>query len=189
MRFCSCNGCSIPALVTLTYVYADSTAVLGPLSPQAEPHCYDLCKTHATKINAPRGWQILCLDPAIIAPEAPDVPAGYIEPSDELTEIADAAAGKANGKQTGNSELYRGYREYNPKTVDNALLQDTPYSFQDPYVTTSDSQENDELALPDFMRNQQSKRPVERSIPGESYMRGHLQVFKGGIAETQTTDL
>ena len=32
---------------TLTYVYRDSTAVLGPLAAYVEPHCYDLCAAHA----------------------------------------------------------------------------------------------------------------------------------------------
>jgi hypothetical protein len=36
-------------------VYADSTAVLGPLATYAEPHCYDLCAAHADRLTAPRG--------------------------------------------------------------------------------------------------------------------------------------
>ena len=42
-RQCSKTGCSGPAVATLTYVYRDSTAVLGPLATYAEPHTYDLC--------------------------------------------------------------------------------------------------------------------------------------------------
>lgn len=48
---------------TLTYVYADSTAVLGPLATYAEPHCYDLCTEHAERLTAPRGWEIIRLVP------------------------------------------------------------------------------------------------------------------------------
>ncbi len=48
-------------MATLTYVYADSTAVLGPLALRAEPGCYDLCRTHATNLSAPRGWEIIRL--------------------------------------------------------------------------------------------------------------------------------
>jgi hypothetical protein len=33
-------------VATLTYVYADSTAVVGPLATHAEPHTYDLCEAH-----------------------------------------------------------------------------------------------------------------------------------------------
>ena len=43
------------AVATLTYVYADSTAVVGPLATHAEPHCYDLCEEHANRLTAPRG--------------------------------------------------------------------------------------------------------------------------------------
>jgi hypothetical protein len=48
---------------TLTYVYAESTAVLGPLATYAEPHSYDLCEMHAGRLTAPRGWDIVRLDP------------------------------------------------------------------------------------------------------------------------------
>ena len=33
------------AIATLTYVYGDQTAVVGPLATYAEPHTYDLCAT------------------------------------------------------------------------------------------------------------------------------------------------
>ncbi|GAA0969406.1 hypothetical protein ENKNEFLB_03309 [Nocardioides aquaticus] len=46
---------------TLTYVYADQTAVLGPLSTYAEPHAYDLCEQHGQRLSAPRGWEVLRL--------------------------------------------------------------------------------------------------------------------------------
>ncbi len=48
-------------MATLTYVYADSTAVLGPLATFAEPHTYDLCAKHADKLTVPRGWEVLRL--------------------------------------------------------------------------------------------------------------------------------
>lgn len=48
-------------MATLTYVYADSTAVLGPLATQAEPHSYDLCDEHAHRLTAPRGWEVVRL--------------------------------------------------------------------------------------------------------------------------------
>ncbi len=49
------------AAATLTYVYKDSTVVLGPLATQAEPHAYDLCAEHANTLTAPRGWQVVRL--------------------------------------------------------------------------------------------------------------------------------
>ena len=44
---------------SLTYVYADSTAVVGPLATYAEPHSYDLCEVHAVRLTAPRGWDVV----------------------------------------------------------------------------------------------------------------------------------
>ncbi|MEN8655691.1 DUF3499 domain-containing protein [Streptomyces sp. 21So2-11] len=61
VRRCSRTACGRPAVATLTYVYADSTAVLGPLATYAEPHCYDLCAVHADRLTAPRGWEVLRL--------------------------------------------------------------------------------------------------------------------------------
>jgi hypothetical protein len=43
----------------LTYVYADSTAVVGPLATYAEPHSYDLCEEHARRLTAPKGWEVV----------------------------------------------------------------------------------------------------------------------------------
>ena len=80
-RRCSRQACTRPATATLTYVYADSTAVLGPLATYAEPHCYDLCAEHAERLTAPRGWEVLRL--------APDqIDAG--PSSDDLEALADA---------------------------------------------------------------------------------------------------
>lgn len=68
-------------MATLTYVYADSTAVLGPLALRAEPGSYDLCRDHSRKLSAPRGWEVIRL------PEDPDAarPA-----SDDLMALAEA---------------------------------------------------------------------------------------------------
>lgn len=61
-RRCSRPGCGKPAVATLTYAYAESTAVVGPLAPAAEPHSWDLCQQHATRITAPLGWEMLRVD-------------------------------------------------------------------------------------------------------------------------------
>jgi hypothetical protein len=65
-RRCSRTACKQPPVYTLTYVYRDSTAVLGPLAAYVEPHCYDLCEKHAGRLTAPRGWDVVRLpaDPA-----------------------------------------------------------------------------------------------------------------------------
>jgi len=46
-------------VATLTYAYADLTAVVGPLAGYAEPHSYDLCDEHAKKLTVPRGWEVM----------------------------------------------------------------------------------------------------------------------------------
>lgn len=54
--------------------------MVGPLATQAEPHCYDLCRQHASALSVPRGWEVIRLD---IAAEP--------EPStDDLLALADA---------------------------------------------------------------------------------------------------
>lgn len=46
-------------MATLTFVYRDSTAVVGPLAVASEPHSWDLCVIHAGRITAPRGWELV----------------------------------------------------------------------------------------------------------------------------------
>ncbi|GGC92723.1 hypothetical protein GCM10011512_19750 [Tersicoccus solisilvae] len=60
-RLCTRTACGQPAVATLTYVYADSTVVLGPLALYPEPHTYDLCGDHAQRLTAPRGWEVVRL--------------------------------------------------------------------------------------------------------------------------------
>ena len=62
-------------MATLTYVYSDQTAVLGPLATFAEPHAYDLCEAHSERLSAPRGWEILRLapDPDALGPSTDDL--------------------------------------------------------------------------------------------------------------------
>ena len=79
-RRCSRPACKRDAVCTLTYVYRDSTAVLGPLAAYVEPHCYDLCSAHADRLTAPRGWDIVRL------PLAPSQEAA----ADDLEALANA---------------------------------------------------------------------------------------------------
>lgn len=81
VRRCSRTACGRPAVATLTYVYADSTAVLGPLATYAEPHCYDLCAEHSERLTAPRGWEVVRL----LDGSAPVRPSG-----DDLEALANA---------------------------------------------------------------------------------------------------
>jgi hypothetical protein len=80
-RRCSRNGCPRQAVATLTYVYSDSTAVVGPLAAFAEPHTYDLCEPHARSLTAPRGWDLVRHD-GDFAPPPPT--------TDDLVALADA---------------------------------------------------------------------------------------------------
>ena len=80
-RRCSRTACGRNAVGTLTYVYADQTAVLGPLATYAEPHAYDLCDLHSERLSAPRGWEVLRLAPDLSA----QGPSG-----DDLLALADA---------------------------------------------------------------------------------------------------
>ncbi|MBB2771227.1 DUF3499 domain-containing protein [Mycolicibacterium monacense] len=58
-RRCCRPGCPHYAVATLTFVYSDSTAVVGPLATVSEPHSWDLCVGHAGRITAPRGWELV----------------------------------------------------------------------------------------------------------------------------------
>lgn len=92
-RTCSRASCKSPALKTLTYIYADSTAVLGPLAMYAEPHSYDLCQAHSEKLTLPKGWSVNRIEPN-------SERAGPSE--DDLMAIADAVreVGNARGAIT-----------------------------------------------------------------------------------------
>jgi hypothetical protein len=81
LRRCSRTACGRAAVATLTYIYADSTAVVGPLATYAEPHSYDLCEIHGERLSAPRGWEVLRL-----APDPSSVPPS----TDDLLALADA---------------------------------------------------------------------------------------------------
>ena len=48
-------------MATLTYVYAESSAVLGPLSPEQHPGGYDLCSEHSGELTVPQGWELIRL--------------------------------------------------------------------------------------------------------------------------------
>ena len=74
-RCCSRTACKHPPVYTLTYVYRDSTAVLGPLAAYVEPHCYDLCEKHAGRLTAPRGWDVVRLPVEPVQDHADDLEA------------------------------------------------------------------------------------------------------------------
>ena len=82
-------------MATLTFVYSDSTAVVGPLATNREPHSWDLCVNHAGRITAPRGWELV-RHPGPLGPPPED---------DDLVALADAVR-----------EVGMGYGEPEPLT-------------------------------------------------------------------------
>jgi Protein of unknown function (DUF3499) len=82
-RRCCRPGCPHYAVATLTFVYSDSTAVVGPMATTREPHSWDLCVGHAGRITAPRGWELVRhAGPLSSEPNHPD--------EDDLVALADA---------------------------------------------------------------------------------------------------
>jgi hypothetical protein len=74
-RCCSRTACKQLPVYTLTYVYKDSTAVLGPLSGYVDPHSWDLCEMHAARLVVPRGWDVVRLPPDPAQERADDLEA------------------------------------------------------------------------------------------------------------------
>ena len=87
----------------MTYVYAESTAVLGPLATYAEPHSYDLCAQHAESLTVPRGWEVMRL----AMPSSPPQPG----PDDLLAlanAVREAASAPAGPEQRTNRTPFDG---------------------------------------------------------------------------------
>lgn len=80
-RSCSRVSCRSLASMTLTYIYADSTAVLCPLATFSEPHSYDLCEVHGKRLTVPNGWNVIKEDSS---------QSGAGPSEDDLMAIADA---------------------------------------------------------------------------------------------------
>ena len=82
--------------MTLTYVYSESTAVVGPLATYSEPHAYDLCAVHGARLKVPHGWNVIKqeLDGQTQGPS-----------DDDLMAIADAVREVANLNMTPNGSL------------------------------------------------------------------------------------
>ncbi len=74
----------------MTFVYSDSTAVVGPLATSDEPHSWDLCEAHAVRITAPRNWDLVRHE-GRFAPGEPD--------EDDLTALAEAVREAGRGER------------------------------------------------------------------------------------------
>jgi hypothetical protein len=98
-RRCSRTACAEAAVATLTYAYAESQAVVEPLSAVHEPHHYDLCDRHAERLTAPRGWEV-------VRRQGPPV---TLQPTrDDLEALADAVREAARSFD-GADNLRRGH--------------------------------------------------------------------------------
>ena len=93
-RRCCRPGCPHYAVATLTFVYSDSTAVIGPLATVREPHSWDLCVGHAGRITAPRGWELVRHAAPLAAPPEDD---DLIALADAVRERPERVAAPANG--------------------------------------------------------------------------------------------
>jgi hypothetical protein len=80
-------------VATLTFVYSDSTAVVGPLATVSEPHSWDLCVMHAGRITAPRGWELVR--------HAGPLPSHTDD--DDLVALADAVREGRDGRDLGSA--------------------------------------------------------------------------------------
>jgi hypothetical protein len=103
-------------VATLTYVYSDQTAVLGPLATYAEPHAYDLCDAHSDRLSAPRGWEVLRLAPDAVGPSTDDLlaladavreAARPLPPAPDGVSSGGSDAGSSGGSSGGPRELGR----------------------------------------------------------------------------------
>lgn len=101
VRRCTKTGCAHPAVATLTYAYADLTAVVGPLATSAEPHSYDLCEEHALRLTVPRGWEVMRHVGEFPAP---------IPHADDLEALADAVREAARGDAVPREDIATGRR-------------------------------------------------------------------------------
>ncbi|WP_353950820.1 DUF3499 domain-containing protein [Knoellia sp. S7-12] len=90
-RKCTKTACSQLAVATLTYAYADRAVVLGPLATYAEPHSYDLCANHATRLTVPQGWEVVRLESDGYEP-APEI--------DDLVAVVDAVRERPSSRPT-----------------------------------------------------------------------------------------
>jgi hypothetical protein len=107
-RTCSRVSCSSVASMTLTYIYSESTAVLGPLATFSEPHAYDLCDKHSTRLTVPNGWNVIrqSVDENSSGPSEDDLMAI----ADAVREVAQSALEDHNPSATPQSQSSVGRR-------------------------------------------------------------------------------
>lgn len=107
-RGCSRAGCRSAATMTLTYVYSESTAVVGPLATFSEPHAYDLCAVHGARLKVPHGWNVIKheLDGQTQGPTEDDLMAI----ADAVREVASREINNDSAVETSNAQQQIGRR-------------------------------------------------------------------------------
>ena len=69
IRQCSRPTCAEPAAATLTYQYAKGIVWVDDLTPERDPHGYDLCERHASRVSVPHGWRMEERRPLVYGPQ------------------------------------------------------------------------------------------------------------------------
>jgi len=107
-RTCSRVSCRSISTMTLTYIYSESTAVLGPLATFSEPHSYDLCEKHSARLTVPNGWNVIkqAVDDHVTGPTDDDLMAI----ADAVREVAQSARGESELTSTSPSQSSVGRR-------------------------------------------------------------------------------
>ena len=160
-RRCSKPSCAQPAVSTLTYVYADSTAVVGPLATYAEPHCYDLCQMHTDRLTAPRGWEIVRItpDPDALKPTTDDLEALANAVREAAKPRFDPGAGEEPQAQPASASVTsrRGHLRVVPEVSPMASAPSRQETVTDPYHPVH--------ATPATERDSESHPPQTRDEP------------------------
>lgn len=104
-RRCCRPGCGRPAVATLIYAYAESTAVIGPLALEKDPHAWDLCEKHSEHITAPVGWDMVRVERVDIEDDAAEVAEGAVDGAERVGEGQRGVAKRLQYDDLDESEL------------------------------------------------------------------------------------
>ncbi len=161
-RCCSRTACKQTPVYTLTYVYKDSTAVLGPLAAYVDPHSWDLCEMHAARLVVPRGWDVVRLPP---------------DPAQERADDLEALANIVR-------DVSRAERAAAPRPAAQQYPAAQPYPGAQPRQAASARQ------APPAPRQGSQQRPAAAEPVGQGVevgRRGHLRVVRSAPAPQPET--
>ena len=69
MRSCAKRPCGARPEATIALVYPTKTVVVADLLPEHDPNLMDLCRVHADRLTAMRGWVIEDRRGPVVLPE------------------------------------------------------------------------------------------------------------------------